>query len=151
LREAAASQDGPDYLVLAPDGPPPGDDRIRILLEAMEARASYSYFPGARALDVAVGRSRWGIANGVASFPRRLLLRVLFGVWIPDPDALCALRRDFLEKIVVHSTGAEAAVEIVARARRAGLLVRAVPCEGEPSRRVGLSGLLRARRAIAKG
>jgi len=107
-------------------------EQIRAFLEVMEPSASFAYLPGRRACDIAVGfrsaRPGYGPWRRFGSWAWRWMLRVAFRMWLRDFNWICMYRRSVFEKIDFEADDFMALPEILARARRAGLVLQQVAC-----------------------
>jgi hypothetical protein len=147
LRTATEAARG-DYVVGSPVDSPLTAQQIGAFHDTMEPRASYSYFPGKAACDIAVGFRlrrpgyRWWMRT--CSWIYRVMLRVLFLVWLRDFNWICMYRREVFQKISIESDTFVALPEILVKAKRAGLVLRQVPCPMQ-ARRSGRGTVARPR------
>ncbi|HXI01988.1 MAG TPA: glycosyltransferase family 2 protein [Candidatus Saccharimonadales bacterium] len=131
LRTAVGMARG-SYIVVSPVGSPLDAEQIRSFHEAMEPQARFSYLPGQRACDIAVGfrRVRAGYRPWMrfAAWGYRMTMRVLFRMWLRDFTWICMYRRRVLDSIPFEEDSFVALPEILVRAKRSGLVLRQVPC-----------------------
>ncbi len=120
------------YVVGSPVYAPLDAEQIRAFLEVMEPSASFAYLPGRRACDIAVGfrrgRRGYGLWRRVGSWGYRWMLRVALRMWLRDFTWICMYRRSVFETIDFESDDFMALPEILARARRAGLVLQQIDC-----------------------
>lgn len=139
LRTAIADARG-EYLIGSPVDSPLDADQLRAFHDTMEARASYSYFPGKGPCDIAVGfrseRSGYKWWMRFCSAVYKWMLRVAFRAWILDFNWICMYRRSVFERISIEFDGPVALPEILVKAKRAGFSLQHVPCEMK-ARKVG--------------
>lgn len=131
LRTAIAAARG-EYVVGSPVDSPLDGDQLRLFHDTMEATASYSYFPGKSACDVAVGfraeRAGYKWWMSVCSWVYRIMLRMAFWMWLRDFNWICMYRRRIFERVTIECDGFAALPEILVKAKRAGFALRQVPC-----------------------
>jgi len=139
IRTAVAAARG-DYVVGSPVDSPLDGDQLRAFHDTIEARASYSYFPGKAACDVAVGfreqRAGYKWWMSVCSWIYRMMLRASFRMWLRDFNWICMYRRSIFERVAIEFDGFAALPEILVKAKRAGFRLRQVPCPMK-ARKVG--------------
>jgi glycosyltransferase involved in cell wall biosynthesis len=131
LRTAFAAARG-DFIVGSPVDSPLHRDQLQAFHDTLEARATYSYFPGSSACDVAVGFRpqrlgyKWWMT--ICSWIYRMMLRISFRTWLRDFNWICMYRRSIFEKVKIEFDGFSALPEILVKAKRAGFKLKQVPC-----------------------
>lgn len=120
------------YLVESPVDAPLDAAQIQAFLETMEPQAAFAYLPGKRAADVAVGFrvSRPGHKRWVrlCSWVYRWMLRAAFWTWVRDFNWISMYRRSVFERVAIENDDFLAVPEILVKAKKAGLVLRQVPC-----------------------
>jgi glycosyltransferase involved in cell wall biosynthesis len=131
IRTAVEAARG-SYLVGSPADSPLDADQIRAFFEMMEPQAAFSYLPGSRACDIAIGyrprREGYRAWTRAASWIYRWMLRILFRAWVRDFNWISMYRRTLFERITIENDSFLAIPEIILKAKRAGMLLRQVPC-----------------------
>lgn len=131
IRTAVEASRG-TYLVGSPVDSPLDAGQIQAFHETMEPQAAFAYLPGKAACDVAVGyrigRPGYGAFTRFASWGYRWMMRIGFLTFLRDFNWICMYRRSVFDKVRFEADDFIALPEILFRAKRAGLVLKQVPC-----------------------